>query len=470
MKIILTFTLLMIPGVVSSISVMGYSGGGVMITCKYDEGYTANAKYFCKEQWTSTCSDLIKTDIKDKWFNNGRFSLYDDTRSAVFTVTIRNLTEEDSDTYWCGTDIYAKKDSYTEVNLNVIRDQPIRSVRGYSGGNVIINYKYDMKLKDPLIYFCKSAANQCFNPIITSRAAGWKQDRRFSVQDDRSAGLLRVFIRDLNENDSGEYQITVKVSEEYSFFSEFNLIIRDDDCCVKSISLSAAAGGSVNISCKYPQSHISDVKFLCWRSGADLCAEETSVKESRRWSPEGKIQLYDDREEQLLTGSISHVTEQDSEYWCGVQSDQGHKSFITRVLISVTETPSSSSRTSSPTTSSSSSSRTSSPSSSSSSRTSSPTTSSSSSSRTSSSSSSSSSASASSFSSDRSSPFTGLIVPLVLVLVLLVLIIAGLLLLFLSKKHQSRGGDSSSQTGPGKHEVFRKPLETLSAASHLQRI
>ncbi|XDV16525.1 hypothetical protein PO909_016200, partial [Leuciscus waleckii] len=43
------------------------------------------------------------------------------------------------------------------------------------------------------------------------------------------------------------------------------------------------------------------------------------------------------------------------------------------------------------------------------------------------------------------------IVPLVLVL--LVLIIAGLLLVFLCKKYQSQGGDSSSQTGPGKHEV-----------------
>ncbi|XP_048051265.1 polymeric immunoglobulin receptor-like [Megalobrama amblycephala] len=338
MKIILTFTLLMIPGVVSSISVTGYSGGGVTITCKYNRGYTANEKYFCKGQWPTKCSDLIRTDIKDKWINDGRFSLHDDTRSAVLEVEIRNLREEDSGMYYCVVDRLLFKDSYTEVNLKVIRDQQIGSVRGYSGGNVIINYKYEMKLKDPLIDICNTAANKCFPVIITNRAAEWEQDRRFSVHDDRSAGLLRVFIRDLNENDSGEYKITVKVSEEYSFFSEFNLIIRDDGCCVKSISLSAAAGGSVNISCKYPQSHISDVKFLCWRSGADLCAEETSVKESRRWSPEGKIQLYDDREEQLLTGSISHVTEQDSEYWCGVQSDQGHKSFITRVLIHVTGT------------------------------------------------------------------------------------------------------------------------------------
>ncbi|XP_016112653.1 uncharacterized protein [Sinocyclocheilus grahami] len=147
-----------------------------------------------------------------------------------------------------------------------------------------------------------------------------------------------VFNRELNENDSGEYKIVVKVSEDYSFFSEFHLDVKKADCCEKSISLSAAAGGSVNISCKYPQSHSADVKFVCRRSESDLCAEETSVKKSRRWSAEGQMQLYDDREQQLLTGTISHVTQQHSaEYWCGVQSDQGHKSFITRVLLRVTD-------------------------------------------------------------------------------------------------------------------------------------
>ncbi|XP_051730944.1 polymeric immunoglobulin receptor-like isoform X27 [Ctenopharyngodon idella] len=397
MKIILTFTLLMIPGVVSSMRVTGYSGGGVMITCGYDEAYRGNEKYFCKGQW-STCTDQIKTEEKNKWVQKDRFSLYDDTTSGVFTVTIRDLSERDSGTHYCGTENFGL-DPNTKVDLKVITDQQNRSVRGYSGGNIIINFKYEKKHKNHEKYVCKSAADQCFTVINTNRAAEWKHDRRFSVHDDRSAGLLRLFIRELNENDSGEYNITVKVSEEYSFFSEFNLNIRDDDCCVKSISLSAAAGGSVNISCKYPQSHRSDVKFLCWRSGDDLCAEETSVNQSRRWSPEGKIQLYDDREEQLLTGSISHVTEQHSEYWCGVQSDRGHKSFITRVLIRVTGV----SRTST------------------------------------------------SLPSLNTSSGSSLII--VLVLVLLVLIIAGLSLLFLCKKHQSRGGDSPSQTGPREHEV-----------------
>ncbi|XP_067241023.1 polymeric immunoglobulin receptor-like [Chanodichthys erythropterus] len=424
MKIILTFTLLMIPGVVISMRVTGYSGGGVTIPCGYDKKYKENEKYFCKGQWL-TCTDKIRTEEKNKWVQKGRFSLYDDRRSAVFTVTIRDLKQRDSGIYYCATEITGS-DPYTEVNLKVVTGQQIRRVRGYSGGNIIINFKYEKKHKNHEKYVCKSRADRCLTVINTNRAAEWKHDRRFSVHDDGSAGLLRLFIRELNENDSGEYKITVKVSEEYSFFSEFNLDISDDDCCVKSISLSAAAGGSVNISCKYPQSHSRDVKFLCWRSGDDLCAEESSVTKKSKWIREGKIQLYDDREEQLLTGSISHVTEQHSEYWCGVQSDQGHKSFITRVLIRVTGT---SSTPSSPPSSS----------------------------------------SAASFSSVQSSAFTGvsrtstslaslntssgssLIVPLVLVL--LVLIITVLSLLFLCKKHHSQGGDSSSQTGPGEHEV-----------------
>ncbi|XP_073764037.1 polymeric immunoglobulin receptor-like isoform X2 [Danio rerio] len=241
MKIIWTFTLLMIPGVMSSISVTGYSGGGVTITCKYDEGYETYVKYFCKGQW-SECTDRIRTGTKDTWVQSGRFSLYDDTTAAVFTVTIRDLTEEDSDMYYCGTDIYGKVDSATEVNLKVI-----------------------------------TAA-----------------------------------------------------------------------CCQKSISLSAAAGGSVNISCRYPQSHTADVKFICRRSGADLCAEETrSEEESGGRKAEGKIQLYDDREEQLLTATISHESpEHSAEYWCGVQS-AGHKSFITGVFIHFTDAESTSPRPSS---------------------------------------------------------------------------------------------------------------------------
>ncbi|XP_043103402.1 CMRF35-like molecule 2 isoform X2 [Puntigrus tetrazona] len=123
MKIIWTLTLLMIPGVLG-FSVTGYSGGGVSITCRYETQYRNNAKYFCKGQ-NLGCSDLIKTEMKDRWVYSGRFSLYDNTSAAVFTVNIKDLREEDSGTYQCVADISWAADSYTEVNLKVLTDSSL---------------------------------------------------------------------------------------------------------------------------------------------------------------------------------------------------------------------------------------------------------------------------------------------------------------------------------------------------------
>ncbi|XP_026107241.1 uncharacterized protein LOC113079242 [Carassius auratus] len=120
MKIIWTFTL-MIPGVLSSISVTGYSGEGVNITCKYDRRYTDNNKYFCKGQ-NPGCTDLIKMYKKngEKRVDSGRFSLYDDPSAAFFTVTIRDVSEQDSGLYQCAVDIYMAEDVYSEVKLNIV--------------------------------------------------------------------------------------------------------------------------------------------------------------------------------------------------------------------------------------------------------------------------------------------------------------------------------------------------------------
>ncbi|XP_042621097.1 CMRF35-like molecule 8 [Cyprinus carpio] len=119
MKIIWTFTLLMIPGAMTSMSVTGHAGGEINITCTYQEKYTANVKYFCRGQW-SDCTDRIRTKTKNKWVDSGRFSLFDDTRATVFTVTFRNLREQDSDTYWCAVDIPLSEDPNTEVKLKII--------------------------------------------------------------------------------------------------------------------------------------------------------------------------------------------------------------------------------------------------------------------------------------------------------------------------------------------------------------
>ncbi|KAI5109453.1 polymeric immunoglobulin receptor-like isoform X1, partial [Silurus meridionalis] len=102
----------------ASKEVTGYSGGGVLIKCKYDTDYTQKQKYFCKGS-SPGCSDLIRTKDKNMWVTSGRFSLFDDTKSAEFSVMIREITVEDTGTYQCGVDISLGKDIYTSVELKV---------------------------------------------------------------------------------------------------------------------------------------------------------------------------------------------------------------------------------------------------------------------------------------------------------------------------------------------------------------
>nr|XP_017211425.2 CMRF35-like molecule 8 [Danio rerio] len=233
-------------GVLSSISVTGYSG--VTITCKYDEEYETNEKYFCKGKW-SECEDQIRTEMKHHWIRSGRFSLFDDTTAAVFTVTIRNLRKQDSGIYHCGIKRFAF-DHGTKVNLKVITEfgnqvnTNVGTVRRHSGESITIDYTYEEKHKSREKSVCKIGEYLCETLISISRPAEKKDSGRFSIHDDRSAGLLRVFIRELNVQDSGEYRIKVRHSEDYSFFSEFELVITDDAPKTTSSSPSSSLSSS----------------------------------------------------------------------------------------------------------------------------------------------------------------------------------------------------------------------------------
>ncbi|KAF4078863.1 hypothetical protein AMELA_G00186410, partial [Ameiurus melas] len=227
----------------ASKEVTGYSGGGVLIKCKYDTEYRENQKYFCKGSGL-TCSDQIKTGAKNEWINSGRFSLFDDTKSAEFSVMIRELTVEDTGTYQCAVDLPRVKDIYTPVELKVKEGGSVsREVSAYAGGGINIKCRYEDEYKDKPKSFCKMGSHQwCFNRITTKLNSEWSHDGRFSIQDNRSAGFFSVFIRELITEDTGTYACAVVVSDEIQIYTVGKLKVREDLSYEKSISKTVHVG------------------------------------------------------------------------------------------------------------------------------------------------------------------------------------------------------------------------------------
>ncbi|XP_008286766.1 uncharacterized protein LOC103362244 [Stegastes partitus] len=99
-----------------AISATGVVGDKTTIKCSHSNAYS-NVKYFCK----ATCDneDILVTSRETNKDSNGKYSI--ENNGNTFTVTISDLTKDDSGTYWCGIERFGL-DTYNEVVLTVTEE------------------------------------------------------------------------------------------------------------------------------------------------------------------------------------------------------------------------------------------------------------------------------------------------------------------------------------------------------------
>ncbi|XP_037399235.1 polymeric immunoglobulin receptor-like [Pygocentrus nattereri] len=214
-----------------------------------------------------------------------------------------------------------------------------KRVMGYLGGGVLIKCRYETQYTSNPKYLCEGPWPCMTKPIWTDAKNEWINSGRFSLFDDTRASQFWVMIRELTVEDSGTYKCGVWKSG-IDVYTPVELKVEEDLSYENSISVVGRVGGNVNISCKYPQSHSNDPKFLCKRVGTADCNYKTSVKFNKSWIDNGKNSLFDDGK-QIFTVIINSLTEGDSgEYWCGAESDwtsdHGYKVYITQINLRVT--------------------------------------------------------------------------------------------------------------------------------------
>lgn len=81
-------------------------GNSLILPCHYELQYASNIKYWCRGKMREFCTSLARTDdsLLDSQ-SEDKVTIFDDPEQRVFTVTMKNLTEESSDWYMCGVEL-----------------------------------------------------------------------------------------------------------------------------------------------------------------------------------------------------------------------------------------------------------------------------------------------------------------------------------------------------------------------------
>ncbi|XP_065327969.1 polymeric immunoglobulin receptor-like [Pelmatolapia mariae] len=122
---------------VSKVSVE--AGKSISIPCLYESKYIDHVKYLCEGHIWSSCSYAVKTNKPDP---SGKYSISDDKKEQIFTVTIKNLTYQNTD-YWCVVEINNGPDCGQYFQLSVTSGTPSlyvahQRITGYIGESITI--------------------------------------------------------------------------------------------------------------------------------------------------------------------------------------------------------------------------------------------------------------------------------------------------------------------------------------------
>ncbi|KAF5919453.1 hypothetical protein HPG69_006053, partial [Diceros bicornis minor] len=83
-------------------NVTGTVGGSLSVQCRYEEEYRTFTKYWCRQPCLPLWQQIVETTESETEVRRGQVSIMDHTEDLTFTVTLENLTADDTGKYRCG--------------------------------------------------------------------------------------------------------------------------------------------------------------------------------------------------------------------------------------------------------------------------------------------------------------------------------------------------------------------------------
>ncbi|ERE69150.1 CMRF35-like molecule 7-like protein [Cricetulus griseus] len=123
--------------------VRGPENGSVTIRCRYSSRWRTYNKWWCRGADWITCRVLIRTKGSEEEKKSGRLSIRDNWRDNSLLVTMEMLTQNDTDTYWCGIEKFGT-DRGTRVKVTVYSGKDSMSSNGLSTMSTMDSSAYMM--------------------------------------------------------------------------------------------------------------------------------------------------------------------------------------------------------------------------------------------------------------------------------------------------------------------------------------
>ncbi|XP_065130610.1 uncharacterized protein [Paramisgurnus dabryanus] len=238
-------------GAVKCLDVIGYSGGGVLVS-SWKDCCKDCYKYLTK---LNPNKNIINYKKHDWRINEGRFTLY--CNKGKLMINIRDLNTEDSGTYRIEVD----GEWSIDMNLNVREDSccgASQTVMVNTGETANFRCQYSQHYK----YYYKILFKEGKDSIDEVIYNTWKKQKRFSISDDNDKNLFSVKINDVRSEDAGVYLCGVYIynqTYDYSIITAVHLHTMNISMitvCVCLILL--LIGGITLIVCKLRHKMTSD--------------------------------------------------------------------------------------------------------------------------------------------------------------------------------------------------------------------
>lgn len=178
-------------------------GQSLIVPCHYEPQYAAYVKYWCRGKMREFCTSLARTGPRSADPAGEKVSILDDPVQQVFTVTMRDLKEDDSGWYMCGVEIGGgwSADAVAYTYIKVIHGMSAANSRlsGEEGSSVSVECSYSERYRESEKKWCRSGD---WSSCLVTGPEGTYDGTSVAISDDRIR-TFTVTLKRLRMSDAG---------------------------------------------------------------------------------------------------------------------------------------------------------------------------------------------------------------------------------------------------------------------------